>query len=65
MLFPLVGLLFAAAFITPSSDPFTLSIVFFPLYGLFELSALFVKKDPPEEEDSDDEDEESTEIAPA
>lgn len=60
-----VGLLVAAAFITPSSDPFTLSIVFFPLYGLFELSALFVKKDPPEEEDSDDEDEESTEIAPA
>ena len=61
----IVGLLVAAAFITPSSDPFTLSIVFFPLYGLFELSALFVKKDPPEEDDVDDEDEDSTEIAPA
>ena len=61
----IVGLLVAAAFITPSSDPFTLSIVFFPLYGLFELSALFVKKDPLEEDDVDDEDEDSTEIAPA
>jgi sec-independent protein translocase protein TatC len=41
----IVGLLVAAAFITPSSDPFTLSFVFFPLYGLYELSAFFVKKD--------------------
>jgi sec-independent protein translocase protein TatC len=30
----IVGLLVAAAFITPSSDPFTLACVFFPLYGL-------------------------------
>lgn len=44
----IVGLLVAAAFITPSSDPFTLSIVFFPLYFLYELSAFFVKKDPVE-----------------
>ncbi len=42
----IVALLIAAAFITPSSDPFTLSIVFFPLYFLYELSAFFVKKDP-------------------
>lgn len=49
----IVALLVAAAFITPSSDPFTLSIVFFPLYFLYELSAFFVKKDPVE--DSDDE----------
>jgi sec-independent protein translocase protein TatC len=42
----IVGLLVAAAFITPSSDPFTLSCVFFPLYGLYELSAFFVKKAP-------------------
>ena len=53
-----VGLLVAAAFITPSSDPFTLGAVFFPLYGLFELSAFFVKKAPKIE----DNDEESTEI---
>ncbi len=52
----IVALLVAAAFITPSSDPFTLSVVFFPLYGLYELSAFFVKKAPPEEEDDDDED---------
>lgn len=62
-----VGLLVAAAFITPSSDPFTLGIVFFPLYGLFELSAFFVKKAPKEDPDDDDdeEDEESSEIANA
>lgn len=47
----IVALLVAAAFITPSSDPFTLGIVFFPLYGLYELSAFFVKKAPPEEPD--------------
>jgi len=53
-------LLIAAAFITPSSDPFTLSVVFFPLYGLFELSALFVKKAP--KEDADDDDDTSTAV---
>ena len=47
----IVALLTAAAFITPSSDPFTLGIVFFPLYGLYELSAFFVKKAPKEEEE--------------
>jgi sec-independent protein translocase protein TatC len=56
----IVGLLIAAAFITPSSDPFTLSVVFFPLYGLFELSALFVKKAP--KEDADDDDDTSTAV---
>ncbi|MDR1879756.1 MAG: twin-arginine translocase subunit TatC [Tannerellaceae bacterium] len=44
-----IGLLVAAAFITPSSDPFTLSIVFIPLYGLYELSAFFVKPAPKED----------------
>jgi sec-independent protein translocase protein TatC len=44
----IVGLLVLAAFITPSSDPFTLGAVFFPLYGLYELSAFFVKKAPKE-----------------
>ncbi|MDR0574459.1 MAG: twin-arginine translocase subunit TatC [Tannerella sp.] len=50
----IVGLLVAAAFITPSSDPFTLGCVFFPLYGLYELSAFFVKKAPKEDEESTD-----------
>ncbi len=53
----IVFLLVAAAFITPSGDPFTLGIVFFPLYGLFELSAFFVKKAPVEDDDDDEEDE--------
>jgi len=55
----IVALLIAAAFITPSGDPFTLSLVFIPLYGLYELSAFFVKKPPPPEEDEDDYDEEA------
>jgi sec-independent protein translocase protein TatC len=48
----IVGLLVAAAFITPSSDPFTLGCVFFPLYGLYELSAFFVKKAPKDDDDT-------------
>jgi sec-independent protein translocase protein TatC len=47
----IVGLLAAAAFITPSSDPFTLSLVFIPLYALYELSAYFVKPSPKEEDE--------------
>ena len=47
----IVGLLVAAALITPGGDPFTLGCVFFPLYGLYELSAIFVKKAPKEEDD--------------
>ena len=39
-----VLLLVVAAFITPSSDPFTLFAVFLPIYLLWELSALLVKK---------------------
>ena len=39
-----VVLLVVAAFITPSSDPFTLFAVFLPIYLLWELSALLVKK---------------------
>ncbi|MDR1380339.1 MAG: twin-arginine translocase subunit TatC [Tannerella sp.] len=49
----IAGLLVIAAFITPSSDPFTLATVFFPLYGLYELSAFFVKKAPEPEEEED------------
>ncbi|MCM1224424.1 MAG: twin-arginine translocase subunit TatC [Lachnospiraceae bacterium] len=37
-----VALLVAAAFITPTGDPFTLAVVFAPLYILWEISALIV-----------------------
>jgi sec-independent protein translocase protein TatC len=46
-----VVLLILAALITPSGDPFTLSLVFVPLYALYELSAFFVKPAPREEDD--------------
>ncbi|MDH6308943.1 sec-independent protein translocase protein TatC [Dysgonomonas sp. PFB1-18] len=55
----IVGLLVLSAIITPSGDPFTLSVVFVPLYLLYELSAFFVKPAPEET----DEDEEETDIA--
>lgn len=38
-----VFLMVAAAFITPSSDPFTLMLVFVPLYVLYEVSIRVVK----------------------
>ncbi|GHT26600.1 Sec-independent protein translocase protein TatC [Bacteroidia bacterium] len=41
--YAIVVLLIVAAVITPTGDPFTLSLVFFPLYGLYELSIFFVK----------------------
>lgn len=47
----IVVLLILAALITPTGDPFTLIVVFFPLYALWEFSALIVPKDPPETED--------------
>lgn len=50
----IVALLVAAAFITPSGDPFTLGVVFFPLYLLYELSAFFVKPAPSEEKENTD-----------
>jgi len=43
--YAIVGILILAAFITPSGDPFTLMVVFLPLYVLYEISALFVKSD--------------------
>ena len=39
-----VVLLVLAALITPSGDPFTLSLVFLPLYLLYEVSVLVVKE---------------------
>jgi sec-independent protein translocase protein TatC len=37
-------LLILSAVITPSGDPFTLMVVFLPIYMLWEISALVVKK---------------------
>ena len=48
--YAVVVMLVLAAVITPSGDPFTLSVVFMPLYLLYELSILIVKKAPPEED---------------
>lgn len=44
----IVILLCAAALITPSGDPFTLSVVFLPLFMLYEVSILIVKDEEPE-----------------
>ena len=41
-------LLVLAAAITPTGDPFTLSIVFLPLYALYELSIRVVREEKPE-----------------
>lgn len=41
----IVALLILAAVVTPTGDPFTLAVVFLPLYLLWELSALLVPKD--------------------
>lgn len=38
----IVGLLIVAAMITPTGDPFTLMVVFVPIYALWEFSALLV-----------------------
>ncbi|MBP5397936.1 MAG: twin-arginine translocase subunit TatC [Bacteroidales bacterium] len=40
----IVALLILAAIITPTGDPVTLSVVFFPLYLLYEFSIWLVKK---------------------
>ena len=42
-----VVLLVSAAIITPSGDPFTLMLVFVPLYVLYELSILVVRDNKP------------------
>ena len=41
----IVVLVFIAAVITPTGDPFTLTLVSIPLYLLYEISALLVKDD--------------------
>ena len=44
----LVVIMILAAVITPTGDPFTLMVVFLPIYLLWELSALLVKPAPKE-----------------
>lgn len=46
----IVILLVLSAFITPTGDPFTLSLVFVPLFLLYELSVFVVKPSPADEE---------------
>ena len=46
-----VLLLILAAVITPSGDPFTLAVVFIPLFMLYELAILVVRPGTPEPED--------------
>jgi len=45
----IVILVIVAAVITPTGDPFTLTLVALPLYLLYELSALIVRKEKIEE----------------
>lgn len=49
----IVILIIVTAFITPSGDPFTLFVVFIPVYMLWEISALVVKA--PKQSDNEDE----------
>lgn len=47
------ALLVLAAVVTPTGDPFTLMVVFLPIYGLWEMSAFLV---PVRQDDDDDDD---------
>ncbi len=47
--YAVVVLLVMSAFITPTGDPFTLALVFAPLYLLYEFSILIVGKRPSED----------------
>lgn len=49
-----VIIIIAAAIITPTGDPFTLSVVAIPLYLLYEMSILMIKDKKAEEEDEEE-----------
>ncbi len=49
--YAIVVLLILAAVITPTGDPFTLAVVFLPLYLLYEVSIAVVRPAPKEEKD--------------
>ncbi len=61
----IVVIVILAAVITPTGDPFTLSVVAIPLYLLYEMSILMIKekKEEDEEIDSNDEEDETKAIA--
>lgn len=50
-----VVIVIAAAIITPTGDPFTLSVVAIPLYLLYEMSILMIKDKKKTEEEEEDE----------
>ncbi|MBQ7553583.1 MAG: twin-arginine translocase subunit TatC, partial [Bacteroidaceae bacterium] len=52
----LVVIVIAAAIITPTGDPFTLTAVALPLYALYELSIFMVKESKNDEEEEETED---------
>lgn len=49
-----VILMVTAAIITPSGDPFTLMLVFIPLWLLYELSIVVVKEDSKDDDEEDE-----------
>ncbi len=53
--YAIVILLVLAAIITPTGDPFTLMVVFLPIYLLYELSILIVRPESKEESPASDE----------
>ncbi|MDE6343433.1 MAG: twin-arginine translocase subunit TatC [Muribaculaceae bacterium] len=55
-----VALMIAAAIITPTGDPFTLMMVFLPIYILWEGSALLVPAEAPEDLDEEQDDAEAS-----
>ncbi|MDE6826115.1 MAG: twin-arginine translocase subunit TatC, partial [Paramuribaculum sp.] len=50
----IAGLLILAAVITPTGDPFTLMVVFLPVYMLWELSGILVPSSSDDDADGDD-----------
>ena len=52
----IVLIVISAAVITPTGDPFTLSVVAVPLYLLYELSILMIKDKKPENDEVAQED---------
>ena len=58
-----VVIVIAAAIITPTGDPFTLSVVAIPLYLLYEMSILMIKDKKKTEEEEEVEDETGDEVA--
>ena len=53
--YAVVVLLVLAAVITPTGDPFTLSLVFIPLYLLYELSIALVGRRPDQDKEQENE----------